>query len=125
MFKVTLKREKIAIDGVPYAGMITDDIGYIKLTSFTSNVGRQVGLKTLELIEQGAEGIVLDLRGNPGGLLHEAVNVSNVFINKGVKIVTQKGKVRKNDWTYNTEKRSCRCRHTACHSYGQWQCIRF
>lgn len=102
MFEVTLKREKIAVESVPYAGMVTDDVGYVRLTNFTQNVGRQVGVKTLDLLEAGAKGIILDLRGNPGGLLHEAVNVSNVFIEKGRKIVVQKGKVRANDWTYNT-----------------------
>lgn len=102
MFDVNVKREKIAVDSVPYAGMVTDDIGYVRLTSFTQNVGRSIGIKVLDLMEQGATKIILDLRGNPGGLLHEAVNVSNVFIEKGRKIVTQKGKVRANDWTYNT-----------------------
>lgn len=102
VFDVKVKREKIAVDSVPYAGMVTDDIGYVRLTSFTQNVGRSIGIKTLDLLEQGAKSIILDLRGNPGGLLHEAVNVSNVFIEKGSKIVTQKGKVRANDWTYNT-----------------------
>ncbi len=102
MFDVPVKREKIAVDSVPYAGMVTDDIGYVRLTSFTQNVGRSIGIKVLDLMEQGADKIILDLRGNPGGLLHEAVNVSNVFVEKGRKIVTQKGKVRANDWTYNT-----------------------
>ncbi|GAB4249556.1 MAG: S41 family peptidase [Ekhidna sp.] len=102
MFDVQVKREKIAVDSVPYAGMVTDNIGYVRLTSFTPNVGRSIGIKVLDLIEEGAENIILDLRGNPGGLLHEAVNVSNVFLEKGRKIVTQKGKIRANDWTYNT-----------------------
>ena len=102
LFDVKVKREKIAVDSVPYAGMVSDNIGYVRLTSFTQNVGRSVGIKVLDLVEQGATSIILDLRGNGGGLLHEAVNVSNVFIDKGRKIVTQKGKVRENDWTYNT-----------------------
>lgn len=102
LFDVRVKREKIAVDSVPYAGMVTDDIGYVRLTSFTQNVGRSIGIKVLDLLEQGAKSVILDLRGNPGGLLHEAVNVSNVFMEKGRKIVTQKGKVRANDWTYNT-----------------------
>ena len=101
-FDVKVKREKIVVDSVPYSGMVTDDIGYVKLTSFTQNVGRSIGIKTLDLMEQGAKSIILDLRGNPGGLLHEAVNVSNVFLEKGRKIVTKKGKVRADDWTYNT-----------------------
>lgn len=102
LFDVKVKREKIAVDSVPYAGMVTDNIGYVRLTSFTQNVGRSIGIKVLDLMEQGAEKIILDLRGNPGGLLHEAVNVSNIFVEKGRKIVTQKGKIRANDWTYNT-----------------------
>lgn len=101
-FEVRVKREKIAVDSVPYAGMVTDNVGYVRLTSFTQNVGRSIGIKVLDLLEKGATSIILDLRGNPGGLLHEAVNVSNIFIEKGRKIVTQKGKVRANDWTYNT-----------------------
>ena len=102
IFEVDVKREKIAVDSVPYAGMVTDNIGYVRLTSFTQHVGRSIGIKVLDMMEQGADKIILDLRGNPGGLLHEAVNVSNVFIEKGRKIVTQKGKVRANDWIYST-----------------------
>ncbi|MEM6643804.1 MAG: S41 family peptidase [Bacteroidota bacterium] len=102
VFDVKVKREKIAVDSVPYAGMVSEKIGYVRITSFTQNVGRSVGIKVLDLLEEGAESIILDLRGNPGGLLHEAVNVSNVFVEKGRKIVTQKGKVRANDWTYKT-----------------------
>lgn len=102
MFEVNVKREKIAVDSVPYAGMVTDEIGYVKLTSFTQNVGRSIGIKVMDLIEQGATSVILDLRGNLGGLLHEAVNVSNVFIEKNKKIVTQKGKLRANDHIYHT-----------------------
>ncbi len=101
-FDVKVKREKISVDSVPYTGMVTDGIGYVKLTNFTQNAGRTIGIKVLDLIEQGATSIILDLRGNPGGLLHEAVNISNVFLPKGKKIVSQKGKLRENDRTYNT-----------------------
>lgn len=92
LFDVVLKREKIAVESVPYAGMVTDDIGYVRLTNFTQNVGRQIGIKTLDLIEEGAKGIILDLRGNPGGLLHEAVNVSNVFVEKGKRLWFKKAR---------------------------------
>ena len=102
LFDVIVKRGKITIKSVPYSGMLSDSIGYVKLTSFTQNAGRMVGIETLNLIEQGAKGMILDLRGNPGGLLHEAVNVSNIFIEKGKKIVTQKGKLESSHWTYNT-----------------------
>lgn len=90
----TVTREEIVIKSVPYYGMLNDDIGYIKLSQFTERCGKEVAdaLKDLES-KHTLKGIVFDLRGNPGGLLNEAVNVANVFIDKGVKIVSTKGKV--------------------------------
>ena len=101
LFDVVLKREKIAVESLAYTGMVTSDIGYLKVTNFTKDIGRKVASRVLDLIEHGAKGLILDLRGNPGGLLHEAVNVSNIFIEKGKKIVVQKGKVRAKDWVYH------------------------
>ncbi len=96
-FEVFLKREKITIDNVPYFGMINEDIGYIRLTDFTTKAGKEVGSALKELKEEGAAKMILDLRGNPGGLLDEAVNVSNVFVPKGREIVSTKGKL--DSWT--------------------------
>lgn len=96
-FEVSLKRERIKINNVPYAGMATDDIGYIRLTDFTTQAGREVGKSLKDLKDQGATKIILDLRGNPGGLLDEAVNVSNVFIDKGKEVVSTRGKL--DSWT--------------------------
>ena len=98
---VEVTREKITIDNVPYSGMITDDVGYIKLSDFTTGAGKEVKKSLEQLKKEGAQKIILDLRGNPGGLLNEAVNVSNVFINQGAEVVSTKGKVT--DWnkTYN------------------------
>ncbi|MEO0330096.1 MAG: S41 family peptidase [Bacteroidota bacterium] len=93
---VTLKRERITVDNVPYSGMVTKDIGYIKLSNFTTGAGREVEKALTKLKEEGAKKIVFDLRGNPGGLLSESVNVSNVFVPKGSEIVSTKGKVK--DW---------------------------
>ncbi|MEQ9305538.1 MAG: S41 family peptidase, partial [Marinoscillum sp.] len=97
-----LKRERITINNVPYYGMVTEDIGYLKLTDFTTEAGSEVRNAVNELKEDGAKKIILDLRGNPGGLLEEAVNVSNVFVGKGREVVTTRGKL--NNWTktYNT-----------------------
>lgn len=95
-FDLELKREKITIDNVPYYGMVTDDIGYLKLQDFTTDAGKEVKNAVVELKSKGAKKIILDLRDNPGGLLSEAVNVSNVFIPKGSEVVTTKGKVT--DW---------------------------
>ncbi|MDN5205082.1 S41 family peptidase [Fulvivirgaceae bacterium BMA10] len=93
---IELKREKITIDNVPYYGLVTNDIGYIKLSDFTTDAGKEVKDALVELKSKGATKVILDLRGNPGGLLSEAVNVSNVFIPKGSEVVTTKGKVK--DW---------------------------
>ena len=93
---ITLKRERITVDNVPYKGMVTEDIGYIKLSNFTTGAGREVEKAVRQLKEEGAKKIIFDVRGNPGGLLSESVNVSNVFIPKGSEVVSTKGKVK--DW---------------------------
>ena len=93
---ISLIREKITIDNVPYYGKITDKIGYIKLSDFTTGAGKEVKNALEDLKSQGIEQLVFDVRDNPGGLLSEAVNVSNVFIPKGSEVVHTKGKVE--DW---------------------------
>jgi carboxyl-terminal processing protease len=99
--EIPITREKITIDNVPYFGMITDDIGFIKLSDFTTGAGKEVKKALESLKKEGASKIVLDLRDNPGGLLNEAVNVANVFIPQGAEVVSTKGKMT--DWnkTYN------------------------
>ncbi len=91
-----IKRERIAIKNVTYAGMLDDEIGYIKLDDFTPGAGKEVGEATQKLKQQGAKKLILDLRDNPGGMLHEAVNIVNLFIPKGKEVVRMKGKVA--DW---------------------------
>jgi carboxyl-terminal processing protease len=91
-FDVTLTREKIKIDNVPYYGMINNKTGYIKLSEFTNNASKDVKNALVELKAKGAESIVFDLRDNPGGLLNEAINISNIFIAKDKSIVSTKGK---------------------------------
>jgi carboxyl-terminal processing protease len=91
-----LMRQKITIDNVPYYGKVTNDIGYIKLSDFTTSAGKEVSKAINKLKEDGITKIILDLRSNPGGLLNEAVNVSNIFIPRGKEIVSTKGKVT--DW---------------------------
>lgn len=93
---LAITRGKITIDNVPYSGMVTDDIGYIKLSDFTTGAGKEVKKSLEQLKKEGAQKIILDLRGNPGGLLNEAVNVSNIFIKQGLEVVSTKGKVK--DW---------------------------
>lgn len=93
---VKIRREKISVSNVAYAGMIDPDIAYIKLDDFTPGASREVADAVLELKEKGARKLILDLRDNPGGLLHEAVNIVGLFIPKGTEVVSTKGKV--NDW---------------------------
>lgn len=96
-------REEIKVKNVPYFDLITEDIGYIKLEGFTNDAGKEVRDALVSLKEKGKpKGIILDLRGNPGGLLREAVNVSNVFIPKDKLVVTTKGKTPESNKTYKT-----------------------
>lgn len=91
----TVEREDINLDNVPYYGYIQDDIGYIRLTQFTQDAGKNIKNAFNDLKdEKDMGGLVLDLRGNPGGLLHEAVNICNLFIEKGKLVVSTKGKVQ-------------------------------
>ncbi|WP_375561383.1 S41 family peptidase [Bernardetia sp. OM2101] len=98
---ITVTREKIQTYNVPYYGMVTENIGMIKLTDFTRDASKEVNDALLALKAKGAEKIIFDVRGNPGGLLDEAVKISNIFVEKGKEIVSTKGKVK--DWnkTYN------------------------
>ena len=91
-FDVIITREKIKIDNVPYYGMINEKTGYIKLSEFTNNASKDVKNALTELKAKGAKSIVFDLRDNPGGLLNEAINISNIFIPKDKSIVSTKGK---------------------------------
>lgn len=94
--EVNLKREEIKIKAVPYSNMLTNEVGYIKLNSFTDNCSNEVKEAFLKLKEKNCKSLILDLRGNPGGLLNEAVNIVNLFVDKGQEIVYTKGKIR--DW---------------------------
>ncbi len=94
--EVPIVRENIKIDNVPYYGLVTADIGYIHLSDFTTGAHREVKNALVELKSKGAKKIILDLRDNPGGLLSEAVNISNIFVPKDAEIVSTRGKVT--DW---------------------------
>ncbi len=92
--------EKIELPNVPYSGMVTETVGYIKLTGFRDDAGKEVKNALRDLKKEGATSIVLDLRDNGGGLLNEAVNISNIFIDKGQLVVTTKGKLDEMNATY-------------------------
>ncbi|WP_418536298.1 S41 family peptidase [Odoribacter laneus] len=93
-------REKIQLPSVPYYGLITDSIGYIYLNSFTDKAATDVRKAIIDLKNQGAQSLVFDLRGNSGGLLEQAVEISNFFLPKGSKILATKGKVKQWDKEY-------------------------
>lgn len=89
-----VKREEIKIPNIPYYGMLKGNIGYIKLSTFTQNAGTEVKKAFLDLKSNNElKGIILDLRGNGGGLLNEAVNICNIFIDQNQLIVSTKGKI--------------------------------
>lgn len=93
-------REEVKIKDVPYYAMLKNDVGYIKLTGFTESASKEVKTALVSLKEQNAKSLVLDLRGNGGGLLNEAVNIVNFFVPKGSEVVFTKGKIKEWDKTY-------------------------
>jgi carboxyl-terminal processing protease len=98
--ELSLMREEIKIPAVPYSAMINDQTGYIKLTHFTENCSVLVKDAFLKLKEKNCRSLVLDLRGNPGGILNEAVNIVNFFVPKGNEVVYTQGKISDWDRTY-------------------------
>ena len=101
--KITIERGEINIPNVPYFGKVTDDIGYIHLSTFTRNAGANVR-KALKSLKDSLDikGVILDLRNNGGGLLREAINVANVFIDRGEELVSTRGKLPDKNKTYST-----------------------
>jgi len=99
-FNVT--RDEIKIPDVPYAGMLKDKIGYIALSSFTQTASEEIKKNLLELQGKGMEGLILDLRGNGGGLLIEAVKIVNFFVPKGQVVVSTKGRAKQENMVYTT-----------------------
>jgi len=87
-------REKIVIENIPHAELFDDNFAYVKLNAFKRGAGNDIKTKLLELKSKNKfKGIILDLRNNPGGLLNEAVEIVNLFVEKGSKIVSTKGKM--------------------------------
>jgi len=99
---VPITRDEIKIPDVPYSGMIDNSIGYIKLNSFTQTASSDVRTAFLDLQSKGMKELVLDLRGNGGGLLIEAVKIVNFFVKKGQVVVTTKGRVQEENRVYKT-----------------------
>ncbi|HUH33417.1 MAG TPA: S41 family peptidase [Daejeonella sp.] len=97
-----LAREEIKQDNVSYYGMLPNNVGYIKLDKFLENSGQEVKEALVELQKNNLQGLVLDLRYNGGGILQEAVKIVNLFVDKDVKVVTQKGRNIEKTINYKT-----------------------
>ncbi|MCB4798259.1 S41 family peptidase [Neotamlana laminarinivorans] len=99
----TIKRAEVEIKAVPHFSMVNDKTGYIVLSAFSRKAHAETNYALRDLKAQGAKRIILDLRGNPGGLVNEAINIVNLFVPKGQLVVTTKSKVEKYNKTYYTQ----------------------
>jgi carboxyl-terminal processing protease len=99
----SIQREIIKIDNIPYSSVLNNNIGYIKLSGFTQKAGEEVKQAFLKLRDKNPlNGLIIDLRGNGGGLLNEAVDITNLFVEKGQEVVTTKGKLADKNHIYKT-----------------------
>lgn len=99
---VHITRQTIQMPQIPYYGLLEDGIGYIFLTGFTDGAYKEVQQAFIELKQKGAEKLVFDLRGNPGGSVNEAVDIVNLFVPKGRKVVYTRGKMKHTEHDYYT-----------------------
>ena len=102
--RITLEREEMELPNVPHFGLVAENIGYANLTTYTRDAAANVAsaLEDLKKKNPGLKGFILDLRGNGGGLLNEAVNLVNVFVRRGEFVVSTKGKVPEWDNMFRT-----------------------
>lgn len=104
IIEVKLTRANIALPPVPYYTLLTDSTGYILLNSFTEGCAREVRMALVELKDRGAKRLILDLRGNGGGSLSEAVDIAGLFVPKGTSIVSTRGKIPQATQTFKTHR---------------------
>jgi carboxyl-terminal processing protease len=101
-FEKTIVREEIKQKNVPYYGMLDEQIGYIRLDKFLENSGQEVKDALENITKYKPKGLILDLRNNGGGILQEAVKIINLFVDKNVLVVTQKGRNPEKSISYRT-----------------------
>jgi carboxyl-terminal processing protease len=101
-FEKTLVRDEIKQPNVSYYGMVDGNMGYIKLDKFLENSAEEVTNALVSVKKNNPNGIILDLRSNGGGILQEAVKIVNLFVQKDVEVVSQRGKIKDKNFTYNT-----------------------
>ncbi len=101
--EVSLNRENIQVENIPYSGMLNDHVGYLKLNGFTQKATEEVKAAYMKMKETGKlKSLIFDLRGNGGGLLNEAVNIANLFVDKDILIVSTKGRLPVANVSYKT-----------------------
>ncbi len=101
-FEKNLVRDEIKQPNVSYSGMVQGNMGYIKLDKFLENSAAEVTNALVAIKKNNPNGIILDLRSNGGGILQEAVKIVNLFVQKDVEVVSQKGKIKDKNFTYST-----------------------
>jgi carboxyl-terminal processing protease len=100
----TIVREVIKIESVPYASMINDSVGYVKITQFAKRTSEDLEAKINELKKKDMKALIIDLRVNPGGLLNQAISVSELFLDKGNMVVFTKGRVKSQNQEYKSRR---------------------
>ena len=100
----TVKRAKVETNPVPFYGMVDNEVGYISFVKFNKKASLEVGRAISALKKKGMNKLILDMRGNPGGLLNEAVSITNMFVPKGKVVVVTKSKIKKWSNTYKTRR---------------------
>lgn len=100
---IELIRGETIIPNVPYSGRVADNIGYISLTVFTADAGKNISKALVDLKKDGnLDGVIIDLRSNGGGLLREAIAICNIFLPQGMEVVATKGKIKERDRSFET-----------------------
>jgi carboxyl-terminal processing protease len=100
--KLTIRRERIAIPALPYYGMLGDSLGYIHHNDFTDGCSGQMRKAIEELRKQGARGLILDYRGNGGGIVQEAISIISMFVPSGTEVLVMKGKAEGTSKVFRT-----------------------
>ena len=100
--KIKVVRQKITINPISYSAIIDNNIGYMHFGTFTENGAQEVKKTVIDLKEKGATSLILDLRGNGGGIMEEAVSIVNIFVQKGQEVVSTKGKIKQWDRVLRT-----------------------
>ncbi|MBO7168840.1 MAG: S41 family peptidase [Rikenellaceae bacterium] len=100
--KLTIRRERIAIPALPYYGMLGDSLGYIHHNDFTEGCSGQMRKAIEELRKQGARGLILDYRGNGGGIVQEAISIISMFVPSGTEVLVMKGKAEGTSKVFRT-----------------------